>query len=428
MKLYVSPAKTNGELCVPGSKSHTIRAVVIATLAKGKSVIKAPLVSEDTLSCLKAASTFGAWVKRGAGDAFWEITGTGGRLLTPAKTVDMGNSGTGTRLFTALAALGDSPVFFDGDESLRTRPMAPLLDALRSLGAKASSTDGKCPCSVQGPIIGGEAFVNGKSSQFVSALLMAAPLAKINTILLVQDPNETPYIEMTLDWLKQTGIQVTHDSRYMHFALKGGQSYTPFERKIPGDFSTACFPLVAAAVTGGKIHLHNLDFKDSQGDKAIFDYLKKMGASISVSRHGVTTVKGEPLKAVELDLNATPDALPIMAVAAACATGTSVFRNVAQARIKETDRIACMATELRKMGIKVEEFEDGMAVTGGKLQASKELESYKDHRIVMALAIAALAVKNQSAVSIINDAEAAAVTYPGFVNDFRKLGARFQLN
>ena len=153
-----------------------------------------------------------------------------------------------------------------------------------------------------------------------------------------------------------------------------------------------------------------------------------MGASITVSRHGITTVKGEPLKAVELDLNATPDALPIMAVAAACAEGTSVFRNVAQARIKETDRIACMATELRKMGIKVEEFEDGMAVTGGKLQASKELESYKDHRIVMALAIAALAVKNQSAVSIINDAEAAAVTYPGFVNDFRNLGAKFQLN
>lgn len=428
MKLHVSPAKVNGELCVPGSKSHTIRAILVATLANGKSVIEAPLVSDDTLSCLKAASTFGAWVKRGARDSFWEITGTGGKILTPARTVDMGNSGTGTRLFTALAALADSPISFDGDESLRSRPMTPLLDALRSLGAKATSTDGKCPCTVQGPIIGGEAFVNGKSSQFVSALLFVAPLAKINTILLVQDPNEVPYVEMTLDWLKQQDIQISHDSRYMHFALRGGQSYKPFERKIPGDFSTACFPAVAAAVTGGKVQLHNLDFKDSQGDKAIFDYLKKMGASVSVSHHGVTTVKGNDLKAIDLDLNATPDALPIMAVAAACAKGTSVFRNVAQARIKETDRIACMAAELRKMGITVEEFEDGMAVTGGKLQASKELESYKDHRIVMALAIASLAVKNQSAVSIINDAEAAAVTYPAFVNDFRNLGAKFQLN
>ena len=428
MKLIVSPAKINGELNIPGSKSHTIRAVAIATLAKGKSIIHAPLVSEDTLSCLKAASTFGAWVKRGAGDAFWDITGTGGKVLTPAKTVDLGNSGTGLRFFSAIAALNDSPVSFDGDDSLRTRAMAPLLDALRSLGAKAVSTDGKCPCTVQGPVIGGEAFVDGKSSQFVSALLLAAPLGKINTLLLVQNPNEPPYIEMTLDWLKQTGIEVTHDSRYMHFAIKGGQNFLPFEKKIPGDFSTACFPLVAAAVTGGKVLLNNLDFKDTHGDKAIFDYLRKMGASISVSRHGVTTVKGDKLRQVDLDLNATPDALPIMAVAAACANGTSIFRNVAQARNKETDRIACMATELRKMGIKVEEFEDGMAVTGGELQASKELESYKDHRIVMALAIAALVAKNSSSVSVINNAEAAAVTYPGFVNDFRNLGAKFQLN
>ncbi len=425
MKLFVKPSKLNGPLCVPGSKSHTIRAIAIATLARGESVIDAPLVSEDTLSCLKAASSFGAWVKRG-NDSSWKISGTGGNILAPAKVVDMGNSGTGMRLFSAIAALCGQPVTFDGDASLRTRPMAALLDALRSLGAKAVSANGKCPFTVQGPIQGGEAFVDGTSSQYLSALLLAAPLAKLNTLLLVKDLNEIPYVDMTLAWLEREQIAVTHDSRYMHFSVRGGQSYKPLSVRIPGDFSTACFPLVAAAVTGGKIEIDNLDFTDTQGDKAVFDYLKKMGASFTV-KGKKAIVKGGKLKAVDLDLNATPDALPIMAVAAACAGGRSVFRNIPQARIKETDRIACMTTELRKMGITVEEFDDGMAVTGGTLHASELLESYKDHRIAMSLAVAAMAVQKTDAVSIINDAEAAGVTYPEFFDHFMGLGADFQL-
>ncbi len=426
MRLTVKPSKLNGTICVPGSKSHTIRAITIATLAKGTSVIEDPLVSDDTVSCLKAASSFGAWVKRG-NDSRWQISGTGGNVLPPAGVVNMGNSGTGMRLFSAIAALCSRPVTFDGDESLRTRPMASLLDALRSLGAKASSTNGKCPFTVQGPIAGGEAFVDGKSSQYLSALLLAAPLTKLNTLLLVKDLNEIPYVDMTLAWLRREGIVFSHDESYKHFAIKGGQSYSAFTARIPGDFSTAAFPLAAAAVTGGKVEIDNLDFTDTQGDKAVFDYLKKMGASVTVENK-TAIVKGGRLKAVELDLNATPDALPIMAVAAACAEGTSVFRNIPQARMKETDRIACMTTELRKMGITVEEFEDGMAVTGGTLQASDSLESYKDHRIAMALAVAAMAVPQSNAVSKISDADAASVTYPEFFSDFSALGADFILN
>lgn len=423
MQLHVLPSKLNGVIDIPGSKSHTIRAIAIATLARGASVIEAPLISEDTLSCLKAAAALGAWVKRGD-DTAWKICGTAGNILTPAGTLDMGNSGTGLRLFSAIAALGDSPISFDGDDSLRTRHMAPLLDALRSLGIKAASTNGKCPLTVHGPVIGGEAFVDGTTSQYLSALLLVAPLAKINTLLLVKDLNEIPYVNMTLDWLKREDVAVTHDARYMHFAIKGNQSYKPFTVRIPGDFSTACFPLVAAAICGGKVEIRGLDFSDPQGDKEVFLYLKKMGASISITKEKVV-VKGGNLKAVDLDLNATPDALPVMAVAAACASGRSVFRNIPQARIKETDRIACMTTELRKMGVKVEEFEDGMAVTGGALHASRELNSYKDHRIAMALAIAAMATKKADDVSVIRDADAAAVTYPGFFDDFSALGANF---
>ncbi len=426
MNLTVNPSKLNGSICVPGSKSHTIRAIAVATLAKGTSIIESPLVSDDTVSCLKAASSFGAWVKRGD-DSEWRISGTGGNILPPAGVVDMGNSGTGMRLFSAIAALCDQPVTFDGDDSLRTRPMAPLLEALRSIGAKTSSPNGKCPFTVQGPICGGEAFVDGTSSQYLSALLLTAPLSKLNTLLLVKDLNEIPYVQMTLAWLKREQIQdVFCNENNTHFFVKGGQSYPPFKYRIPGDFSTACFPLAAAAVTGGKIEIDNLDFSDTQGDKAVFDYLKKMGAGIK-QKDGRTVVTGGKLKAVDLDLNATPDALPVMAVAAACAKGTSVFRNIPQARLKETDRIACMTTELRKMGISVEEFEDGMAVTGGTLRASKDLDSYKDHRIAMALAVAASAVPGAGAVSRIKDADAASVTYPDFFRDFIRLGANFQL-
>lgn len=423
MRLSVEPAKLSGTVDVPGSKSHTIRAIAIATLANGASIIKAPLVSDDTLSCLTAASALGAWVKRGD-DSIWKISGTGGKLLQPARTLNLGNSGTGLRLFTAMAALLDASVSFDGDDSLRTRPMAPLLDALAQLGVKTASVKGKCPVTVNGPIYGGEALVDGKSSQYLSALLISAPLAKQNSLLLVHDLNEIPYVDITLEWLKREGIAVRRDSKYMRFEIPGNQHYKPFVSKIPGDFSTACFPLAAAAITGGKIKLRNLDFSDPQGDKIIFEYLKQMGAEITVSGD-TATVQGGMLNAVELDLNATPDALPILAVTAAFAKGRSVFRNVAQARLKETDRIAVMTEELRKMGAEVEEFDDGLAVTGGNLKASAELESHQDHRIVMSLAVAAMGLPENAGPCVIDNAECHAVTYPDFISDFTGIGAHF---
>lgn len=423
MKLEIHPAVISGSVKTPGSKSHTIRAVIIASLAKGTSTISSPLVSEDTLSCIKAASALGARIKRND-DNEWMITGTNGKLLEPARTLDLGNSGTSTRLLAAIASLAGHEIRFDGDDSLRTRHMAPLLDALAPLGVTVNSTNGKCPCSVCGPLKGGRTTVDGTSSQYLSALLMAAPLASEDTTIFVEKLNEIPYVYLTLDWLKRQEIELEYDETLTRFHVKGRQKYKAFSAAIPGDFSTACFPAVAGAITGDKIRIRNLDFNDEQGDKHVFEYLKKMGASIS-RKDDCTTIKSGKLKAVELDLNATPDALPIMCVAAACAKGKSVFKNVPQARIKETDRIACMTTELRKMGIEVEEFEDGMAVTGGKLKASTELESYKDHRIAMALAVAAMAATDGKA-SVINDAECASVTYPGFIQDFAGLGVKFK--
>jgi 3-phosphoshikimate 1-carboxyvinyltransferase len=420
MKIKVEKSRIDGEISVPGSKSHTIRAVAVACMAEGTSIIRAPLVSGDTLSALNAAEAFGANILKE--DGKWTISGVGGKIRQLDKPIYMGNSGTSLRIFSGLAAVSGHKVAFDGDGSLRTRPMSPLLDALGMLGVKFETKEGKCPLWLQGPIAGGKTRINGQSSQFLTSLLFAVPLAEEDTVIEVYNLNEKPYVEITLDWLSRQGIEFDCNASLERFEIKGGQRYKSFDLSIPADFSTATFPLVAAAVTGGKAIIRNLDFEDRQGDKAVFSYLEKMG--MTVEKHaGYTEVSLDgKLKGAEIDINSTPDALPAMAVAACFAEGKTALLNVPQARIKETDRIDCMTKELRKMGAKIEELEDGMIIEGSSLKGA-EVEGYADHRIVMALAIAGL---NADGETIINESEAAAVTYPDFVKDFKKMGADFQ--
>lgn len=420
MKIKIKRSKINGEISVPGSKSHTIRAVAVATMATGKSVIHAPLVSGDTLSSLKASEAFGAEILKEKNK--WTISGVGGKIKDPGKVIDMGNSGTSLRIFSGLAATSSHKVAFDGDDSLRTRPMGQLLDALEMLGVRSESQKGKCPLWIQGPVAGGKTRINGQSSQFLTALLFAAPLAEKDTAIEVYNLNEKPYVEITLDWLSRQGIEYDCQESLEYFEIKGAQSYKAFERAVPADFSTATFPLVAAAVTGGKAIIRNLDFEDRQGDKEVFKHLEKMGMTVKKHAEYTEVVLEGKLKGAEIDLNSTPDALPAMAVAACFAEGKTALLNVPQARIKETDRIDCMTKELRKMGAKVEELEDGMVIEGSPLKGA-EVEGYADHRIVMALAIAGLSADGET---IVNGAEAAAVTYPDFVKDFKLLGADIQ--
>ena len=418
MKIKVRKSQLNGEIAVPGSKSHTIRALAIATAADGVSVIRSPLVSEDTLAALTAARALGASVQKE--DGLWTITGTAGNLSAPADTIDMQNSGTSLRIFSGLAAMGNFPVSFDGDASLRSRPMGQLLDALSELGVTVESDNGKCPLIVTGPATGGKTTVNGASSQFLTSLLIALPLAEKDSVVKVVDLNEKPYIEITLGWLSRQGIELEYADDMSRFHIKGGQKYTAFDSVMPADFSTAAFPLVGAALTKGKVLIKNLDFNDQQGDKVVFDYLERMGATIVRNDNNTcVTVEGF-LNGKEFDLNATPDALPVMAVAGACVEGTTSLIDCPQARIKETDRIKCMTCELRKMGVEVEELADGMVIHGGTKLIGTEVEGYGDHRIVMALTIAGMLAEGET---IINGAEAAAVTYPTFIEDFSKLGA-----
>ena len=406
MNLIVNPRTLSGAIAVPGSKSHTIRAVALAMMADGVSRIHAPLVSADTLAAVRAAKALGAVVDRGT-DAVWTVAGTGGDLHQPADVIDMANSGTSIKIFAGLAALRPFPASFDGDESLRSRPMAHLLSALEKLGVKTEASFGRCPFTVEGPMTNGTTLVNGESSQYVTAILLSAPFAEQDTVIEVENLNEKPYVEITLGWMKRVG-----------------QSIRAFEATIPADFSTATFPLVASAVTGSELQIRNLDFNDLQGDKAVFSLMERMGMKI-IRDGDVTTVRRDgPLTAADLDLNATPDALPAIAVAASFAKGTTRICNVAQARIKETDRIACMTRELRRFGVCIEEEPDGMVIHGGTELHGAACNSYKDHRIAMALAIAGLGALGET---IIRDAECVNVTYPRFIDDFNALGARFRV-
>jgi len=419
MKWTVRPSVPTGAIVIPPSKSHTIRALLIASLASGASVVRRPLSRGDGASALRAAVSMGAAVDIRDGDVF--VEGIGGNYYLGTDLIDLGNSGTGLNLFCSAAALGDRERRFDGDASLRTRPVRPLLNALEQLGATVSimGEGGRdLPFTIRGPLMGGRAVVDGISSQYVSSLLLAAPLMPRDTHITVHNLHEQPYVEMTLWWLAGQGIEIEYSRELTSYKVRGGQSYKPFDTVIPADFSSAVFAAVAAAIGGAPIELCGLDFSDTQGDKEVFGHLEAMGAAVERSSDTVK-VSGGKLRGAIIDLNRTPDALPALAVAAAVAEGETVFTNVAQARIKETDRITVMVEELGKMGIAIRELPDGMVVRGGRMKGAR-VDSHKDHRVAMALALAGM---NAEGETEIDGAEAAEITYPTFVEDFVRIGA-----
>lgn len=408
----------SGRIAVPGSKSHTIRAVIAALLSKGTSEILSPLYSADTRSALNAASALGAVVEESR--ELWKITGTGKNFRIPPQAVDLGNSGTTMRIITAAAALGNREITFDGDNSLRSRIMQGELTALTRLGASCQSRDGFAPLSVKGPLKGGKTTVDGTTSQYLTALLMALPLAESDSVLDLEFLNEGDYVKITLDWLKNCGISVTAATDMLHYEIPGNQEYSAFRRVIPADFSTAAFPLGAGLIAGKAVRIANLDFSDLQGDKRVFDHAGKMGGNITRDEQtGDLIVTASTLTGKSFDLNATPDALPLMAVLGCYASGETRLLNVPQARLKECDRIACMTGELRKMGADITELPDGMIIRQSPLSGA-EVNSFGDHRIAMALTVAALGAKGETRII---DAQCSEVTYPGFADDFRALGA-----
>jgi 3-phosphoshikimate 1-carboxyvinyltransferase len=418
LKYISKKSALSGEILIPASKSHTIRAVAIATMAHGRSVLRNPLESADARSAFRAAGEFGARIR--VEENTWIIDGVGGLINSVASFVDVANSGTTLRIFSALAGLSDHDITFDGDASIRKRPMTPLLSALGNLGARVKSMDNKCPFTIRGPLKGGVTSVNGISSQFVTSLLFTAPLIKADTEIIVENLHEKPYVEITLDWLRSQQIAFEQNGLEW-FNIKGNQAYKAFDRQIPADFSTATFALCAAVITQSEILIRGLDFSDHQGDKKVFEMVERMGVELVHQPNGVL-VKGKPLEGIDIDMNDTPDALPALAVVGCFAKGETRLLNVEQARLKECDRIKAITTELKKMGADIEELADGVVIRQSDLHGA-EVHGYNDHRMVMALALAGLTTTGET---IVDTAESVNVTYPGFYEDFIKLGAQLE--
>ena len=418
MIIRVHPSPARGRTSVPGSKSHTIRGIALASLASGESRIRNPLDSDDGRSAAAIYQAMGADIQKESG--IWTVRGFGGRPNAPGDVIDVGNSGTGCRMGLGTAALlTDGEAHFDGDAQTRRRPMGPLLDALSNLGAGARSEggDGMLPALVRGPWRGGRTQVDGTTSQYTSSLLLNAPFGEGESVIEPIDLNERPYVEMTLWWLDKLGLAYEREG-YERFRVPGGQTLDGFEVEVPADFSSAAFLIAAGALPGGNVALEGLDLHDPQGDKAILEIVSTMGAKV-IEEKGIIRISSEDLRGGEFDLNATPDLLPVMAVLGAFAEGETRLVNVPQARIKETDRIAAMREVLESLGGAARELPDGLIVQGGGLRGGKA-HGFGDHRVVMAAAVAGLAAPEGVEV---DTAEAMGITFPDFPERMRALGA-----
>jgi 3-phosphoshikimate 1-carboxyvinyltransferase len=425
VKLRITPSTVTGEVAAPPSKSYTHRAVIAASLATGESLIEDPLLSNDTLYTIDACRSLGADIKLESNQL--KINGTGGQIrVTPGRErIFAGNSGSTIRMVAPLAALAPTRVILDGDSRLRQRPVGDLLLALESLGASARSlgNNGCLPIEIRGGRLGGgEVTTSGqKSSQHVSALLLIAPYLENGLTIKVTDLRSKPYIDITLDVMREFGIE-SLNKEYKEFLVKNGQIYEGKRYRIEGDYSSAAYFLAASAIGGQLVTVKNLKADSAQGDKYILNILSAMGCAVE-SREGAVTVsrRGE-LKGITIDMGDYPDLVPTVAVIAAYARGKTEMNNISHLKFKESDRLADTATELGKMGIKVDITDNAMLVYGGK-PLGAEVEAHNDHRLAMSLSIAALFAKGDS---MINGAEAVSKSYPLFFNDLASLRAKIE--
>lgn len=427
MNVHVKPGPLKGNLQVPGSKSHTIRSILLATLADGRSCITNPLTSGDGLSALAAARAFGALVKEE--QSCWIVQGRGGELQVPETVLDTGNSGTTTCLFTSVASLVDGYTVITGDEQIRRRPILPLVNALNCLGATAFLTrpgQGCPPVVVRGVLDGGSVTIEGRNSQYVSSLLLSAPLAKRTTIIEVVNALEKPYVQLTLDWMKRLGIEIENPADYTRFVVEGGQRYQAGNFTIPADWSAAAFPMVAAAMTDSDVVLTGLDFSDSQGDKRVVEILRTFGACVQKQGDDrLRIVGGQRLQGgFSIDLSDIPDSLPALSVLATQAEGRTVFTNLEHVRQKETDRVAQMTAKLNSLGCSLHLERDCLVVEGPTPIQGGTVSSAFDHRIAMALVAAGLASEGEV---VVTDAQCADVSFPGFFSELAACGADLSL-
>lgn len=412
MDKTVPSGRVKGTLTPPCSKSYAQRALAAALLTEEVSVLRNIEFCDDTRSALRCIETLGARVSR-IDSCTLSIEGG---LNPRGRKLEVGESGLSTRLFTPIASLCPSPITIEGRGTLLRRPMQMMLRPLRQLGVEVRDRDGYLPIEVRGPLRGGEIEVDGSvSSQFVTGLLLALPLARQDTTLHVHDAVSTPYLDMTVDTAARFGVEICHND-YKEFYIAGNQRYRPTYFSIEGDWSAAAMLLVAGAVAG-EVTVRNVTMLSKQADTAICTALVRAGAAVINEADSVTAAH-RPLRAFEFDATNCPDLFPALAALAAAAEGESVLRGTSRLRHKESDRAEAIREEYGKLGIAVDISEpDVMRIRGGKIRSART-SSHDDHRMAMSLAVAAL--RSDGEVTIEN-AECVAKSYPGFFEDLEKI-------
>lgn len=419
--IIIRGGSLSGSVRAPPSKSYTHRAIIAASLSSGLSKVYNALICDDTQATIEACQKIGAEVSI-SGDGTLRIIGSP-KPKTPDDVINCRDSGSTIRFMTPICALADGITVLTGGRSLRNRPMGPLLDALSQLGVRCYSArgDGRPPIIVfGGGIRGGRAAIRGDvSSQFITGLLFASPMAENDTSIVLSTPLESrPYVDMSLNILKRHGINVKEEQESFH--IPSGQEYKPHDHYVEGDYSSASFLLAAAAITRSRVRVENLLRDSLQGDRFIVKILSDVGAEVKIYNDSVEVAGSrEPLNPVNVDLRDNPDLAPVCAVLACVAKGTSVISGVRRLRFKESDRIEALREELSKMDADIKVLDDKLVIKGASKLKGAEIDPHGDHRIAMACAVAALVAEGET---IIHNAECINKSYPDFIRDMRLLG------
>jgi len=422
MNCRVEKSEISGNIVCPSNKSYTHRAIFLASLADGKSIIKNILRSGDTNATINACKNFGVEIKDVGNDITVSSTG---ELKIHSNTIDAANSGTTIRIATAISALSNDKIVLTGDSSLKKRPMQPLLNALESLGAKCSSSNGNPPISISGKISGGEVKIPGNiSSQFISALMITAPKLENGLILNIQGKLVSkPYIDATITVMKKFGVNVETKTPYKKYIIPK-QNYKSTTFVIPSDFSSLALLLSAAVLLGENLTIQISTGSMPQADEAIIDILEIMGVVITLDKNVIKIKSPEKLDGGKFDLSNYPDLIPAIAILALKTSKPIKIFNVEHARYKETDRISIIARELTKLGIKVVEKKDGLILNNSDNLTGADLNSENDHRLFMAFCIAGMYVGNCT----ISDPESVDISYPDFISEMKRIGCKIFLD
>ncbi|MCC8087922.1 MAG: 3-phosphoshikimate 1-carboxyvinyltransferase [Rikenellaceae bacterium] len=407
----IKRSAVRGAIVAPASKSFAQRAIAAALLADGTTTLENMTLCEDTEAALDTAKRLGAEIVHNGRTYIIK-----GGLRPQAEVLNIGEAGLSTRLFTPIASLYDEPLTITGRGSILKRPISMIEKPLRDLGVEVKTTGGYLPVTVCGPLRGGEIEVDGSmSSQFITGLLMALPLAGSDSVLNVGVLNSKPYIDMTIQVAKSFGVDIVNGD-YKKFTIKSGQKYNSIIYNVEGDWSGASCILVAGAIAG-EVQIGNLDKNSAQADKEIIAALKKAGADV-VGNGNTVIVRKNTLHGFEFDATDCPDLFPALAVLAVNCMGVTTIKGTKRLTNKESDRAETVAYMLSSMGISVDISEaDLMKIKGGAIK-SATVDSFNDHRIAMASAVAGLVSDGRI---VIKGAEAVNKSYPSFWDDLASL-------